>query len=811
MTDIRQAAGLHQTGKLAEAEALYLAILKDNPRHFDANHLLGVIYIQRGNPQQGAAQIKCALDINPASAAALSNLGNALRDMKQPAEALASYDRALAIDTRHADALFNRGHALKDLGRLDDAAESYARASAANPARADFILTRARLLMSLQRRDEALGALGAAAQLKPADADIAVMQGNALMELQRAGEALAAYDRALALKPDYAEVIVNRGNALRELRRHDEALAAYARAAQLKTGFTDAYINRAQLLLHLKRNAEAAADFRSALDIEPSRVLALHGYANALFADGAHAQAIDFYRKAAAADPTAHGSLYMLGECYFLQGDLTNAFRYSMQAIAAAPAELKYKEAFILYAEGAQPSSYDPALADTLLGCLETPGLDCARAAALWHRLLVSDTAFRPDAPAPFFLRGLEKICVFDLEFEAALVRLRRALLLQTQAIAPNARLKLAAALAQYCFNTDYIFDVTPQETAALAALQDDSAINIALRACYAPLQSSASKDPALAGIIRAQIDEPRAIAALRDTIPALTPISAGVSAAVRGQYEESPYPKWKSVPKHLRLDPVADALTKQGARILIAGCGTGQEAAEMATALPQAQILAVDLSLSSLSYAKYQAAKAGLGNITFVHADILQLGSIPDRFDGICSGGVLHHLENPLEGWRIVTSLLKDGGLMRIALYSAAARRHITLACEATKKGGYAATPDGMRDFRRDSKRLLPDETFRALSGASDYFNLPMYRDMIFHVQEHCFDLMQIKSALAALGLEFVKLLPPQQALLNYKTLFDDAPAQGSLDNWHAVEQKFPDTFIAMYQFWCRKSARQV
>ncbi|MEZ0259548.1 MAG: tetratricopeptide repeat protein [Alphaproteobacteria bacterium] len=812
MTDIRQAAALHQGGKLAEAEAAYLSILKADPRHFDANHLLGVVYVQRGQHEMGATQIRCALNINPASAPALSNLGNALSGMKQPAEALISYDRALALDPRLADAHFNRGNALKDLGRKDEAVDSYARAIALSPARADFIMMRVRTLTTMGRREEALEGLMAAAKLKPNDADTAVMQGNLLIDLGRAGDALAAYDRALALKPDYAEVMLNRGNALRALGRNDDALQSYTRALALKPDFADACINKAQLLLSLGKAAEAEADFRQAITLDPARSVALHGYANIHYGRGEVKEALALYKRASEADPAAHGALYMLADCYFQQGDLTSAFHYLIRAIAAAPEETKYKENFIIYAEGANPSAFDPALAGTLLQCLETPGLDCSRASALWHNLLVLDPAFRADLPAPFFLRGLEKICVYNLEFETALTRLRRALLLEPQNFKPDARLQLAAALAQYCFNTEYIFDVTAEETAALAALKDETAVTIAVRACYAQLPpATAQKDPALAGIIRTQVEEPKAIAALRATIPALTPISAGVSAAVRGQYEESPYPKWKSVPKHLRLDPVADALTKPGTKILIAGCGTGQEAAEMATALPQASVLAVDLSLSSLSYAKYTTQKAGIGNIAFKHADILQLGGIPDRFDGIGSGGVLHHLENPLQGWRIITGLLKDGGLMRIALYSTAARKHITLAREAARKGGFAPTPEGMRAFRRESKKLLPPETFAALSGASDYFYMPMYRDMLFHVQEHCFDLPQIETALAGLGLEFVKLLPPPQAVTHYKTMFGDDPMQGSLQNWHRVEQKYPDTFIAMYQFWCRKSARQV
>ena len=39
---------LHLRGQFAEAEKIYKSILKTEPKHFDAAHLLGVIALQRG-------------------------------------------------------------------------------------------------------------------------------------------------------------------------------------------------------------------------------------------------------------------------------------------------------------------------------------------------------------------------------------------------------------------------------------------------------------------------------------------------------------------------------------------------------------------------------------------------------------------------------------------------------------------------------------------------------------------------------------------------------------------------------------------
>ena len=92
-------------------------------------------------------------------------------------------------------------------------------------------------------------------------------------------------------------------------------------------------------------------------------------------------------------------------------------------------------------------------------------------------------------------------------------------------------------------------------------------------------------------------------------------------------------------------------------------------------------RVLAIDLSLASLSYAKRKTDEAGLRNIEYGQADILRLGALGRRFDMVDCGGVLHHLGDPLAGWTVLRSLLHPGGVMRIALYSELARRNIVAA----------------------------------------------------------------------------------------------------------------------------------
>ena len=78
------------------------------------------------------------------------------------------------------------------------------------------------------------------------------------------------------------------------------------------------------------------------------------------------------------------------------------------------------------------------------------------------------------------------------------------------------------------------------------------------------------------------------------------------------------------------------------------------------------------------MAYAKRKTEELGIENIEYMQADILDLGKLNKQFDIIESAGVLHHMDNPMAGWKVLTDCLKPGGLMKIGLYSELARKHI-------------------------------------------------------------------------------------------------------------------------------------
>ena len=83
-----------------------------------------------------------------------------------------------------------------------------------------------------------------------------------------------------------------------------------------------------------------------------------------------------------------------------------------------------------------------------------------------------------------------------------------------------------------------------------------------------------------------------------------------------------------------------------------------GQHAIETASRFSNCHVTAVDLSLASLAYAQRKSHELGLDNLEYLQADILHLHQMGKEFDIIESSGVLHHMNEPMAGWRVLVDI---------------------------------------------------------------------------------------------------------------------------------------------------------
>jgi SAM-dependent methyltransferase len=186
-----------------------------------------------------------------------------------------------------------------------------------------------------------------------------------------------------------------------------------------------------------------------------------------------------------------------------------------------------------------------------------------------------------------------------------------------------------------------------------------------------------------------------------------------------------------------------------------------------------------------------------------------MELGDLGRQFDLIECVGVLHHLGDPLAGWRVLVDLLQPGGIMQVGLYSETARQHIISGRSLISEKGYTASSEDIRRCRQCiiAKAEDGNREMAKICNSQDFFSLSNCRDLLFHVQEHRFTLPQIEEALQALKLEFLGFeIRGQTALRKFRKSHPNKRALTSLSLWHNFELENPDTFGGMYQFWCKK-----
>ena len=372
---LQQALVLHQTGRLAEAAALYRQFLARNPRDSVVLNLLATVEIQRRRPDAAIAFLDRALAIDRNNAAVhcnrgvalqdlkrfeeavasydralairpdlhevLNNRGVLLRKLKRSPEALASYDRALTIFPAYADAHNNRGNVLRDLGRPDAALAAYARALEIRPDYAEALRNRAGLLQELGNFDDALTEFDALLDLMPDDAAAHRARGMVLQMLHRSEDAIASLSRAIALIPDYPEALNNLGNVFSEIGRPDEAVSKYRRALSLRPRFIEAHINLARVFFGKRHFEDAVDQYRRALEIEPHNAWLHVQIGEALLEAGRQGEALAAAEAAARSQGQTPFPHFALGVLFARCGEPDMARTHLVQYLEQDPEDLE--------------------------------------------------------------------------------------------------------------------------------------------------------------------------------------------------------------------------------------------------------------------------------------------------------------------------------------------------------------------------------------------------------------------------------------------------------------------------------------
>lgn len=160
--------------------------------------------------------------------------------------------------------------------------------------------------------------------------------------------------------------------------------------------------------------------------------------------------------------------------------------------------------------------------------------------------------------------------------------------------------------------------------------------------------------------------------------------------------------------------------------------------------------------------------------------------------------------MDDPIEGWSVLTDYLEPGGLMKIGLYSAMARQHIVEMRREINAAGIGISDAAMKSFRK--KVMTSNQSHhKRILNSPDLYSLSTLEDLLFHAQEHRFSITQIQYCLTELGLKFCGF-ESAKIVSQFKQTNTGVDDPYDLGKWQAYEEAHPRAFAGMYQFWFQK-----
>ncbi|MFA7276646.1 MAG: methyltransferase domain-containing protein [Pseudobdellovibrionaceae bacterium] len=597
---------------------------------------------------------------------------------------------------------------------------------------------------------------------------------------------------------------------------------------------------------------QACDALKMALTLDPENIETLKILGGILYDLGDYEQSSLYFLKANKAAQFADPSIkYLLAHAFFSAADFARALSLMQDLVIQFPENSQYVIAFAAFSKKFLPE-FNAKTLEALEICLKHQDVWFRGLTNSWTVFFLSNpryapliqfsSRYDPDIPLetispcledPFLCLGLEKIILSSNALELTFSNLRRYFLVHWRNAAqwPAEILPFLASLAAQCWYNEYVYYRDDDELHELAALKEhlsnlldttsgelpqEAACLTALYACYEPLGTLYTKNaplPFAKDVLQkmlaftiCQLDEPRREMAIYKTIPHFTEIDDQTSKAVQAMYEGRPYPRWRNIGAQALQQKTIDA--SAGLQVLIAGCGTGQEAINNALRLRKANITAIDLSRNSIAYAKRKAEELGLDSlIDFQHGDLMKIADLGQTFDFITCSGVLHHLKDPEKGLKALLSVLKPDGRLSLSLYSKAARDYmLNPALDYIRTHGYGTSDDDLRKFRREVILLKDNKPVQRCMKANDFFSLSECNDLLFHVQEHRYTAPMIWDMAHRHGLTPMRVQMPPDKLRDFNTLF---PGESPLDpqRLERFEEEFPQAFLEMYHIYFKRT----
>lgn len=294
---------LFNTGNFDEAEKILSEILKNQPKNFDALHMLGVIKGTKNLHQEALEYFKKALRISPNNSLIHFNIAKAFSEIGENEKAIKYFLSSTSLNPNDPDLWLSYGKTLSTLNRVKDALNAFENALEINPNFAEAWSNKGVALDNLNLYDEALISFDKALLINSQFATAWFNRGNTFLKIKQYKQSISSYDTAVSINPQYVEAWYSLGNALLMDGQYEQSIASYDNALKINPRFAEAWSNRGNALLKIKIYAQSIASFEKALEISPLLAEAWLNRGNALVEIKKYELSLASYEKALEVNP----------------------------------------------------------------------------------------------------------------------------------------------------------------------------------------------------------------------------------------------------------------------------------------------------------------------------------------------------------------------------------------------------------------------------------------------------------------------------------------------------------------------------
>ena len=256
----------HKAGQVQEADCLYTAILKAQPKHPDANHNMGVLAVDVGKVEEALPFFKTALEVNPNTAQFWLSYIDALIKLERLEDARAVYDQAKEKGAQGDG--FDKFEKWLNLSKQQSEGHIKKVLKAQDPPQDQLDA-----LIELHRQGELTKDLEDTSKLLNKFPYSPILRNLSGVFNAASGEfaaAIDAYNKALSINPNYTDAYYNLGNVLQDQGKLNQAIEAFNEALSIKPDYAEIYYNTAIVKQNLGHPEKAIKACNKALALKPN-------------------------------------------------------------------------------------------------------------------------------------------------------------------------------------------------------------------------------------------------------------------------------------------------------------------------------------------------------------------------------------------------------------------------------------------------------------------------------------------------------------------------------------------------------------